>query len=130
MRNVRNAAIVIVLCVVSGYQISRPAAPHLNLLPADGLHDAVAGHRADDAGLHLSNNADEGLHDSVAGNAIPGTHPGPRGTGDDAPPPPPSPRGTDGGIGTFSGPNPNSQTTPPTNPLSPSGPASPSAPPQ
>jgi len=128
MQKIRNAAIIIVLCVISGYKAYKPAAPRLNLLPGDGLHDALAGHRADpiNTGLHLSNSDDDNLHDSVAGNAIPGFHNGPRGNTEDGTPPPPR-GGGDGGVGSFSGPNPGSQIPPQT--LSPSGPASPSTPP-
>ena len=128
MQKVRNAVIIIVLCIISGYKAYKPIARHLNLPPADSLHDALAGSpiNASRPGLHLSNSDDDSLHDSVAGNAIPGFHQGPHGNTEDGTPPPP--RGGDhDGIGPLGGPNPGSQLPPP-GPLSPSEPLSPSAP--
>ncbi|HEX4048164.1 MAG TPA: hypothetical protein VH309_10040 [Elusimicrobiota bacterium] len=131
MQKIRNAVIIIVLCVIGGYQARKRAALHLNLPPGDALHDSLAGNptNASRPGLHLSNSDDDQLHDSVAGNAIPGFHhAGEHGNTEDGTPPPPR-GGGDGGVGSFSGPNPASNL-PPSNPLSPSGPASPSQPPK
>ena len=93
MQKVRNAVIIIVLCIIGGYKAYKPAAPKLNLLPpADSLHDALAGSpvNASRPGLHLSNSDDDQLHDSVAGNAIPGFRQnGPHGNTEDETPPPP-----------------------------------------
>ena len=128
MQKVRNAVIIIVLCIIGGYEAHKPLARLLNI-PADNLHDALAGSpiNASRPGLHLSNNDDDQLHDSVAGNAIPGFgHNGPHGNTEDGTPPPPR-GGGEGGIGSLSGPNPGSQL-PPAPPLSTSGPLSPSAP--
>jgi hypothetical protein len=128
MQKVRNAVIIIVLCIIGAYKVYKPAPPKLNLPPADSLHDALAGSpiNASRPGLHLSNSDDDQLHDSVAGNAIPGFHQnGPHGNTEDGAPP--LPRGGDhNGVDTFSGPNPGSQL-PPNGPapLSPSGPSAP-----
>lgn len=129
MRNVRNAVIIIVLCLIGAYKAYKPAAPKLMVPPStDSLRDAVSGNRAAPTNasrpsLRLTNSDDEQLRDSVAGNAIPGvTRNGvvPRGNTEDMTPPPP--RGGDhSGIGSFSGPNPGSQLPPPA-PLSPSAP--------
>jgi hypothetical protein len=127
MQKIRNAVIIIVLCIISGYQSSRPA-PHLSLPPADSLRDALAGDRAINASrpaLHLSNSDDDQLRDSVAGNAIPGFH-GPHGNTEDGTPPPPR-GGGDGGVGTFSN---GYQPPPGPKPLSPSAPSSPYQPTQ
>jgi hypothetical protein len=126
MRKIRNAAVIIALCVVTGYQATRSVAPRLRLGSGDGLRDAVAGRRASpvDAGLRLSNTDDDSTHDRVSGNAVPGFNPGTRGNTIDEMPFQPPPRGTgNGGVGGFSGSNPGSQ-------LPPSPPLSPFAPPQ
>jgi len=125
MQKVRNAVIIIVLCLIGGYEAHKAAPLHLNL-PADGFRDAVAGRRVNptNTGLHLSNSDDDQLRDSVAGSAIPGPN-GPHGNTEDGTPPPP--RGGGGSIGSYSGPNPGSQIPPPSS-LSQSGPLSPSAP--
>jgi hypothetical protein len=128
---VRNAVVIIVLCLIGAYKMYKPAqTPTLAMPPADSIRDAVAGnsvHQPINASnpLHLSNSGDEQLRDSVAGNAIPGTHQnGPHGNTEDQTPPPP--RGGDhNGIGGLSGPNPGSQLPPP-GPLSPSAPTQPS----
>jgi hypothetical protein len=129
---VRNAVIIIVLCLIGGYQVYKPAPaarPSLGLPPADALHDALSGNPINASNpLHLSNSGDEQLRDSVAGNAIPGVgrNGPPHGNTEDQTPPPP--RGGDhNGIGPLSGPNPGSQLPPP-GPLSPSGPTAPTPP--
>jgi hypothetical protein len=128
MQKVRNAVIIIVLCIIGGYEAHKTVPPRLIAPPADNLHDALAGKpvNASRPALNLSNNDDDQLHDSVAGNAIPGFHTGPHGNTEDGTPPPPR-GGGDGGVGTFSGPNPGSQLPPPGQ-LSPSAPLSQSAP--
>ena len=128
---VRNAVVIIVLCLIGAYKMYKPApTPTLAMPPADSIRDAVAGNsignnHPTNASLHLSNTGDDQLRDSVAGNAIPGTHQngGPaHGSTEDQTPPPP--RGGDhNGIGNLSGPNPGSQLPPGGGPLSPSGPA-------
>jgi hypothetical protein len=133
MQKVRNAVIIIVLCIIGGYKAYKPAA-RMILPPTDnGLHDALAGSpiNASRPALHLSNSDDDQLHDSVAGNAIPGFHPngGQHGNTEDGTPPPPR-GGGDGGVGTFSGPNPASQIPPSGPGLSPSAPTSPYQPPK
>ena len=122
MRKIRNAVVIIVLCIIGGYKAYKPIRLAL-MPPSDHIHDAVAGNgfgrtspvNASNPNLSLSNNDGDSLHDSVAGNAIPGT-----GAGGSS-----IPHGnTNGGFGSFSGQNPNGQ-----NPsLSPSGPVSPSTP--
>ncbi|MFI5361867.1 MAG: hypothetical protein ACHQ49_07850 [Elusimicrobiota bacterium] len=125
MQKVRNAVIIIILCIIGGYKASRPAAPLHVTAPTDVYHDAIAGHPIN-TGLHLSNGDDDGLHDSVAGNAIPGFQPGfqpnngQHGNTFEGTPPPPR-GGGNGGIGTLGSNNPASNL-PPTAPLSPSGP--------
>lgn len=132
MQKIRNAVIIIVLCVVGGYQARKHAPLRLGLPPADGLHDALAANHALDAsrpGLHLSNSDDDQLHDSVAANAVPGFHQhGAHGDTEDTTPPPPR-GGGDGNVGSFNGPSQVSQLQGPT-PLSPSSPASPYQPPK
>ncbi|MFI5350579.1 MAG: hypothetical protein ACHQ2Z_13615, partial [Elusimicrobiota bacterium] len=73
MQKVRNAVIIIILCIIGGYKAYKPVA-RLILPAADSLRDALSGHpvNASRPGLHLSNSSDDQLHDSVAGNAIPG----------------------------------------------------------
>lgn len=132
MRKVRNAVIIIILCLIGAYSSYKTGG--LGLLPSsDHLRDAVAGNGRSlptNAGngnpnLHMSDTDADSLHDSVAGNAVPGF-----GGGNI----PGAPRGsTDGGFGSFSRQNPNSQNSNSqngSNPLSPSGPASPSSPPK
>lgn len=129
MRKARNAVIIIVLCLIGGYEAYKPVhkAP-LGLVPppADSFHDAVSGNRvkpinASNPNLNFSNNNEDSMHDSVAGNAIPNPANDHFAGG--------PPRGaTDGGFGSFTVQNPYSQTAP--NPLSPSGPSSPSSPPK
>lgn len=136
---IRNAVIIIVLCLIGAYKMYKPAqTPTLALPPGDVIHDAVAGSSVGggspiDASspLHLSNTGDDQLRDSVAGNAIPGTHQNgaPHGNTEDQTPPPP--RGGDhNGIGGLDSPNPGSQLPPGGGPLSPSGPATPPQQPQ
>ncbi|HXT00434.1 MAG TPA: hypothetical protein VN915_07145 [Elusimicrobiota bacterium] len=126
---VRNAVIIIVLCLIGAYKMYKPVQnPTLAMPPADEIRDAVAGNsvgnnRPTDASLHLSNTGDDQLRDSVAGNAIPGTHQNgaPHGNTEDQTPPPP--RGGDhNGIGGLNSPNPGSQLPPGGGPLSPAGP--------
>ena len=126
---VRNAVVIIVLCLIGAYKMYKPSqAPTLALPPGEAIHDAVAGNSVGinhptNASLHLSNTGDDQLRDSVAGNAIPGTHQNgaPHGNTEDQTPPPP--RGGDhNGIGPLGGPNPGSQLPPGGGPLSPSGP--------
>src|SRR5665213_3378973 len=94
-QKVRNAVIIIVLCIIGAYKMYKPAQPSLGLPPADVLHDALAGNGIMPTNasnpLHLSNNGDEQLRDSIAGNAIPGVgHNGaPHGNTEDETPPPP-----------------------------------------
>jgi hypothetical protein len=132
---VRNAVVIIVLCLIGAYKMYKPAqSPVLAMPPADAIRDAVAGNSIGDknptnASLHLSNTGDDQLRDSVAGNAIPGTHQNgaPHGNTEDQTPPPP--RGGDhNGIGGLDTPNPGSQLPPGGGPLSPSGPQAPQQP--
>ena len=130
MQKVRNAVIIIVLCIIGAYKLQRSAPLGLNVPPADGLRDALAGNPNPvnaSNGLHLTNSDNDQLRDSVAGNAIPGGHNGngPHGNTEDETPPPP--RGGDHpGVGSFSSTNPGSEIPPNgPGPLSPSAPASP-----
>lgn len=134
---VRNAVIIIVLCLIGAYKMYKPAqTPVLAMPPADEVRDAVAGNSIGDnnptnASLHLTNTGDDQLRDSVAGNAIPGVHQNgaPHGNTEDQTPPPP--RGGDhNGIGGLDSPNPGSQLPPGGGPLSPSGPSNPPEQPQ
>jgi hypothetical protein len=131
MQKVRNAVIIIILCIIGGYKAYKPVV-RLILPAAGSLHDALAGSpvKASRPGLHLTNSDDDQLHDSVAGNAIPGFgHNAPHGNTEDGTPPPPR-GGGDGGVGSFYGPNPGSQLPNGPAPLSPSSPASPYQPPR
>ena len=125
MQKVRNAVIIIVLCIVGAYKTYKPIAPRLGLPPADFIHDAVSGDRvnASRPSLNLPSGDDDQFRDSVAGNAIPGFHQNAP-QGDVPNVAPPAPRGGgNGGFGPFSGPNPVSQIPPAgPSPLSPSGP--------
>lgn len=126
MRNVRNAVIIIILCLIGAYTAYRPAPLSFSVPPSDFIRDAMAGEPvklsrpARIPGVQSSNVSDDQLHDSIAGSAVPETHEKPRGTSDDQTPPPP--RGGDhSGIGPLGNNNPGSQLPPP--PLSPSGPS-------
>jgi|GEM_PF-2174153 len=132
MRKVRNAVIIIILCLIGGYSSYKPHGLGLASAP-ERLRDAVAGNGIGrfpptnasnpNPNLHMSDDDADSLHDSVAGNAVPGFGGNLGGNV------PGAPRGaTDGGFGSFSQQNPVSQTAP--NPLSQSGPASPSSPPK
>ena len=123
MRKVRNAVIIIILCIIGAYKAFKPAPVSLGAPPPDVMRDALAGSpvNASRPGLHLSDSNDDQFRDSVAGNAIPSQHYGPHGNSDEGAPPPP--RGGGGGLGTLSGPNPGSQIPPA--PLSQSGPPAP-----
>lgn len=130
---IRNAVIILILCLIGGYRAYKGGANRKGLAlgqpPADLIRDAVAGgpshRRAENAGLRLSNTNDDELRDSVAGNAIPaGRRNGPtRGDTEDNSNPPP--RGGDHhGVGPLNGPNPGQQLPPPA-PLSPTAPPPP-----
>jgi len=118
MQRIRNAVIIIVLCLIGvGIKTNKPASNlGLNMPNAAELKDAVAGHRASRPGLNLRDGSDDTLRDAVAGHAA-GT---PAGLGTntlaDVSPPP---RGSgNGGFSSLSN-NPRGVAPPP---LSPSGP--------
>ncbi len=110
MHRVRNAVVIIILCII-GAMTFKNRAPQLALMPAGDIKDAVAGNpvRRGNPKLTLASGAGEDLRDSVAGHAV-GT-PGPTGNtfggvGD-------PPRGSgNGGFGPLST-NPNQNQNPP-----------------
>jgi hypothetical protein len=126
LRKIRNAVVIIILCLIGAYSAYKPAPLSFSIPPSDFIRDAVAGEparvsrRPNIPEIHATNVSDESLRDSVAGNAVPEAHHSPRGTTEDQTPPPP--RGGDhSGIGPLGNNNPGSQLPPP--PLSPSGPS-------
>ena len=135
MNRVRNAVIIIILCIIglSSWKAGHKKPLALAVPPADDMRDAVAGgpsHATDHKKplhgptLGLPNMADDNLRDAVAeGPAIPTglrNRLTPHGNTEDETPPPPR-GGEHPGIGPLGGPNPGSQLPPP-GPLSPSGP--------
>lgn len=125
MNRIRNAVIIIVLCIIAtmAYKARSKNELALNTPAPEEIKDAVAGGPAKRHGLSMPTSGDENLKDALAeGPAIPtGLHNGPRGNTEDQTPPPP--RGGDhSGIGNLGGPNPGSQIHHP--PVSPSTPPS------
>lgn len=122
MSRVRNAVIIIILCIIGAYTVRKGPQLALNM-PNDGIKDAVAGgpvHHRRSPKLTLASGTGEDLRDAVAGHAVgtPGRH---GNTLDDVGGPP---RGNgDGGFGHPSN-NPGNNFNPPINPpeVSPSGP--------
>lgn len=112
MHRVRNAVVIIILCII-GAMTFKSKAPQLALnMPSNDLKDSVAGNgaRRHSPKLTLASGTGEDLRDSVAGHAV-GT-PGPNNgnTLDDVAPPP---RGSgNGGFGTLST-NPGQNQNPP-----------------
>jgi len=132
MRKIRNAAVIIILCIIGAYSVmKKPAAPVLNMPPGDELRDAVKnsgiGKGATPPALNFRSGGDDELHDAVAanpvfgGNPINAGNPIQEGSGDGGVNPPPRGSGN-GGVGS---PTPGfGQELPPTDPppLSPSSP--------
>ena len=120
MHRARNAAIIIILCII-GAVTFKSRQPQLGLdMPA--LHDSVSGGPVHRRGpkLTLASAQTEDLKDSVAGHAV-GTSDNHGNTLDDiGPPPHGSGNGGFGGVN----PNPGQNFVPPT--LSQSGPQGPS----
>ena len=117
MYRVRNAVIIIILCIIGAYTARK--GPQLSMnMPDSDVKDAVAGHRSHRRpGLTLASGKSDDLRDAVAGHAV-GT-PNHGNTLDDVGPPP---RGNgEGGFGPQSN-NPGNNFTPPPGPVSPSGP--------
>lgn len=128
MNRIRNAVIIIVLCIIGSatYKAGHKSDLGLGTRP-DDIHDALAGGPSKHHNkLSLNTPSDDNLKDSLAeGPAIPtGLHNGPHGNTEDNTPPPP--RGGDhSGFGNLGGQNPGAQLPPPSNPpsdVSPSGP--------
>jgi len=126
MLKVRNAVIIIILCIIAGFSLlkKKPQPLGLPTMPPEELRDAVAAspNRSKPHKLALNPDDDGQLKDALAeGPAIPtgagfngfaGNHAPPRGSGD-------------GGIGNRNGPNPLAQflrRRPRTPDVSPSGP--------
>ncbi len=122
MYRVRNAVIIIILCIIGAYTVKK--GPQLALTPdTDTIKDAVAGNRIRHHGpkLTLASGTGDDLRDAVAGHAVgtPGRH---GNTLDDVGPPP---RGDGQG---YHGHNPNNPGNnfippPPPPPVSESGPS-------
>ena len=110
MHRVRNAVVIIILCII-GAMTFKSRAPQLTLnMPSNDLKDSVAGNGVHHKAPHLTlaSGNGEDLRDSVAGHAV-GT-PNNHNTVDDVPPPP---RGSgNGGFGTL-GSNPGQNQNPP-----------------
>jgi hypothetical protein len=118
MTRVRNAVIIIILCIIGAYTVKK--GPQLALLPTnDVVKDAVAGgpsYHRNGPKLTLASGTGDELRDAVAGHAV-GT-PNNGHTLDDVAPPPRG--GGNGGFGPQSN-NPGQNFNPPPT-LSPSGP--------
>lgn len=120
MSRVRNAVIIIILCIIGAYSVKKGPQLGLNMPAAEDIKDAVAGNKVRKHGpkLTLASGTGEDLRDAVAGHAV-GTPKGSNTLGDvDGPP-----RGNgNGGISPLS--NNNNNNNPPNNPptLSPSTP--------
>ena len=119
MHRVRNAVVIIILCII-GAVTFKSRAPQLSLMPTGDIKDAVAGNkvRRGSPKLTLAGGTGEDLRDSVAGHAVgtPGNDNGNTlgGVGD-------PPRGSgNGGFGPLNA-NPNQNQNPP-EVISPSGP--------
>lgn len=128
MSRVRNAVVIIILCIIGAYTVSKKK-PALMLPGAEDLRDSLAAGPSHRAGrpLRFNQGPEDGLRDSLAESPAFNTGLGgnQRGNSDDAAPPPP--RGGGGGIGTLSAPNQGNQfppQDPPPDNLSPSGPPS------
>ena len=120
MSRVRNAVIIIILCIIGAYSVKKGPQLGLNMPAAEDIKDAVAGNRIRRQGpkLTLASGTSEDLRDAVAGHAV-GTPGGSNTLGDVGGPP----RGNGyGGFGPLS--TNNNHNNPPNNPpvLSPSGP--------
>jgi hypothetical protein len=124
LRKIRNAAIVIILCIIGSYSVMKKQGPVLNMPAGDEMKDAVKNNRAR-APLNFRSGGDDQLRDAVANNPINTGSQVDFGNGDGGSNPPPRGSGN-GGIGTLGTPS-NGQNLPPNDPpeeLSPSGPPS------
>lgn len=124
MSRVRNAVIIIILCIIGAYSVKKGPQLGLSLPSPEQIKDAVAGgpsftpHRGNPE-LTLASGKGEDLRDAVAGHAVGTPNRGTNSLGDvDGPP-----RGNGyGGFGPLSGNN-NGNNPPVTPPvLSPFGP--------
>ena len=123
MSRVRNAVIIIILCIIGAYSVKKGPQLGLSLPATEDIKDAVAGgpsHRRGSPRLTLASGKGEELRDAVAGHAVGTPNRGTNTLGDvDGPP-----RGNGyGGFGPLS--TNNNNNNPPNNPppsLSPSGP--------
>ncbi|MDD5302939.1 MAG: hypothetical protein PHS14_07480 [Elusimicrobia bacterium] len=125
MSRVRNAVIIIILCIIGAYSFKKGPQLGLNMPAPEDIKDAVAGNpvRRHGPQLTLASGNGEDLRDAVAGHAVGTPNRGTNTLGDvDGPP-----RGSgNGGFGPLS--NNNNNNNPPVNPppsLSPSGPTPP-----
>ncbi len=123
MSRVRNAVIIIILCIIGAYSVKKAPQLGLSLPGTEDIKDAVAGGPSQRRGngnpqLTLASGKGEDLRDAVAGHAV-GTPGGSNTLGDVGGPP----RGN--GYGGFGPLSTNNNNNPPNNPppsLSPSGP--------
>lgn len=128
MSRVRNAVIIIILCIIGAYTVKKGPQLALNMPGLEDIKDAVAGapssasRRNGAPKLTMASGKGEDMRDAVAGHAV-GTPNNGNTLGDiDGPP-----RGS--GYGGFSPLSNNTNNNPPNNPppsLSPSGPTTPS----
>lgn len=120
MSRVRNAVIIIILCIIGAYSVKKGPQLGLSLPAAEDIKDAVAGNPVRRRGpqLTLASGKGEEFRDAVAGHAVGTPNPGTNTLGDvDGPP-----RGNGyGGFGPLSTNNNNPPSNPPPS-LSPSGP--------
>jgi hypothetical protein len=126
MSKVRNAVVVIVLCIIAAYVSKKEKATLVMQPPVEQLHDAVAGGPAKISktgkkrrNLNLAPAAEDNLKDALASN--PALPPAPLGNTEQGTPPPPRGSGN-GGIGPLGDPNPGSELPPPP-PVSENGPS-------
>lgn len=71
MRRARNAAVILILCIIGGYSLMKKTGPTLNMPAGDELRDGLSGNptRASRPGLNFGQTNDGELRDAVANNA-------------------------------------------------------------
>ena len=72
MSRVRNAVIIIILCIIGAYSVKKGPQLALNLPGTEDIKDAVAGNKVRKHGpkLTLASGTGEDLRDAVAGHAV------------------------------------------------------------
>lgn len=71
MRRVRNAVVILILCIIGGYSLMKKTGPTLSMPAGDELRDSMRGNptRASRPGLNFGQTNDGELRDAVANNA-------------------------------------------------------------